>query len=136
MRLFAEGDLEFLGGTCADFSEVLPPRCLGRGWEAVRWRSGGDTGSWVYCLGTVPDIQVLCGCMTRSLPPPHDFVCQFTTPLAAFRRGTFGGTISQKREEHPAILITHPDICAQADVVNVLYCTTQRQNRPQAFPSA
>jgi mRNA-degrading endonuclease toxin of MazEF toxin-antitoxin module len=31
--------------------------------------------------------------------------------------------------EHPVVLISHPDICAQAQVVNVLFCTSQRQNR-------
>ena len=30
--------------------------------------------------------------------------------------------------EHPAILISHPDFCARA-VVNVLFCTSQRQSR-------
>jgi mRNA-degrading endonuclease toxin of MazEF toxin-antitoxin module len=32
--------------------------------------------------------------------------------------------------EHPVVLISHPDICARAAVVNVLYCTSQRQSRP------
>ncbi len=32
--------------------------------------------------------------------------------------------------EHPAVLISHPDICARAKVVNVLFCTSQRQSRP------
>ncbi len=32
--------------------------------------------------------------------------------------------------EHPVILISHPDRCARSDVVNVLYCTSQRQSRP------
>ena len=31
--------------------------------------------------------------------------------------------------EHPVVLISHPDICARAAVVNVLYCTSQRQSR-------
>lgn len=31
--------------------------------------------------------------------------------------------------QHPAILISHPDRCARADVVNVLFCTSQRQSR-------
>ena len=31
--------------------------------------------------------------------------------------------------EHPVVLISHPDFCARA-VVNVLYCTSQRQSRP------
>ena len=32
--------------------------------------------------------------------------------------------------EHSVILISHPDVCARASFVNVLYCTSQRQNRP------
>lgn len=32
--------------------------------------------------------------------------------------------------EHPVVLISHPDICARSAVVNVLYCTSQRQSRP------
>jgi mRNA-degrading endonuclease toxin of MazEF toxin-antitoxin module len=32
--------------------------------------------------------------------------------------------------EHPVVLISHPDICARAAVVNVLFCTSQRQSRP------
>ena len=36
--------------------------------------------------------------------------------------------------EHPVVLISHPDICARATVVNVLYCTSQRQSRgPKPF---
>ena len=35
----------------------------------------------------------------------------------------------EKGGEHPAILISHPDICARAVVVNVLFCTSQRQSR-------
>jgi mRNA-degrading endonuclease toxin of MazEF toxin-antitoxin module len=35
----------------------------------------------------------------------------------------------EKGGEHPAVLISHPDICAQSAVVNVLYCTSQRQSR-------
>jgi len=31
--------------------------------------------------------------------------------------------------EHPVVLIAHTDFCAQS-IVNVLYCTSQRQNRP------
>jgi len=34
------------------------------------------------------------------------------------------------RGEHPAVLVSHPDRCARAAVVNVLYCTSQRQSRP------
>jgi mRNA-degrading endonuclease toxin of MazEF toxin-antitoxin module len=34
------------------------------------------------------------------------------------------------RGEHPAVLISHPDRCARAAVINVLYCTSQRQSRP------
>ena len=38
------------------------------------------------------------------------------------------------RGVHPCVLISHPDRCARADVVNVLYCTTQRQSRqPHPF---
>lgn len=33
------------------------------------------------------------------------------------------------RGEHPVVLVSHPDRCAHATVVNVLYCTSQRQNR-------
>ena len=32
--------------------------------------------------------------------------------------------------EHSVILISHPDVCARASFVNVLYCTSQRQSRP------
>ena len=35
--------------------------------------------------------------------------------------------------EHSVVLISHPDICARADFVNVLYCTSQRQSR-QPYP--
>ena len=31
--------------------------------------------------------------------------------------------------EHPVVLVSHPDRCARGEVVNVLYCTSQRQNR-------
>jgi len=31
--------------------------------------------------------------------------------------------------EHPVVLVSHPDFCARA-VVNVLFCTSQRQSRP------
>ena len=31
--------------------------------------------------------------------------------------------------EHPVVLISHPDICARSAVVNILYCTSQRQSR-------
>ena len=34
-----------------------------------------------------------------------------------------------KGGEHPVVLISHPDIWARAAVVNVLFCTSQRQNR-------
>ncbi len=30
---------------------------------------------------------------------------------------------------HPVVLISHPDRCAHAKVVNVLFCTSQRQSR-------
>ena len=35
-----------------------------------------------------------------------------------------------KGGEHPFVLISHPDICARAKAVNVLFCTSQRQSRP------
>ena len=35
----------------------------------------------------------------------------------------------EKGGEHPVILISHPDICARASVINVLFCTSQRQAR-------
>ena len=38
-----------------------------------------------------------------------------------------------KKGVHPCVLISHPDRCALADVVNVLYCTSQKQNR-QPYP--
>jgi mRNA-degrading endonuclease toxin of MazEF toxin-antitoxin module len=31
--------------------------------------------------------------------------------------------------EHPCVLISHPDIAARAQAVNVLFCTSQRQAR-------
>ena len=31
---------------------------------------------------------------------------------------------------HPVVLLSHPDRCARGKVVNVLYCTSQRQARP------
>src|SRR4051812_38525069 len=31
--------------------------------------------------------------------------------------------------EHPCVLISHPDICARSKVVNILFCTSQRQSR-------
>jgi hypothetical protein len=34
---------------------------------------------------------------------------------------------------HPVVLISHPDICARAKHVNVLFCTSQRQGR-QPYP--
>ena len=37
-----------------------------------------------------------------------------------------------KRGEHPVVIISHDDFCAGA-VVNVLYCTSQRQSRT-AYP--
>jgi mRNA-degrading endonuclease toxin of MazEF toxin-antitoxin module len=30
---------------------------------------------------------------------------------------------------HPCVLISHPDICARAKVLCVLFCTSQRQSR-------
>jgi mRNA-degrading endonuclease toxin of MazEF toxin-antitoxin module len=35
----------------------------------------------------------------------------------------------EKGGEHPVVLISHPDICARAKVVNVLFCTSQPQSR-------
>jgi mRNA-degrading endonuclease toxin of MazEF toxin-antitoxin module len=35
----------------------------------------------------------------------------------------------EKGGEHPVIIISHPDICARSAVVNVLFCTSQRQSR-------
>ena len=34
-----------------------------------------------------------------------------------------------KGGEHPVVLISHPDICARSGVVNVMFCTSQRQSR-------
>ncbi|HEY3761051.1 MAG TPA: type II toxin-antitoxin system PemK/MazF family toxin [Verrucomicrobiae bacterium] len=34
-----------------------------------------------------------------------------------------------ERGEHSVILISHPDICDKGKMVNVLYCTSQRQGR-------
>jgi hypothetical protein len=34
------------------------------------------------------------------------------------------------RGEHPCVIISHPDIAARSQFVNVLFCTSQRQNRP------
>lgn len=35
----------------------------------------------------------------------------------------------EKGGEHPVVLISHPDICARVAMVNVLFCTSQRQSR-------
>lgn len=35
----------------------------------------------------------------------------------------------EKGGEHPVVLISHPDICARSAVVNVMFCTSQRQSR-------
>ena len=32
--------------------------------------------------------------------------------------------------EHPVVIISNPDRAGRAKLVNVLYCTTQRQSRP------
>lgn len=40
----------------------------------------------------------------------------------------------EKGGAHPVVLISHPDICAKAKVVNVLFCTSQRQSR-RPYPS-
>ena len=34
-----------------------------------------------------------------------------------------------EKGEHPVVLVSHPDLCARA-VINVLFCTSQRQSRP------
>lgn len=34
-----------------------------------------------------------------------------------------------ERGTHPVVLISHPNLCAGASVVNALYCTSQRQSR-------
>jgi hypothetical protein len=40
----------------------------------------------------------------------------------------------EKGGEHPVVLVSHPDICARSAVVNVLFCTSQRQSRqPRAY---
>jgi hypothetical protein len=38
-----------------------------------------------------------------------------------------------KQGEHSVVLISHPDRCARAAMVNVLFCTSQRQSR-EAHP--
>ncbi|MGA9777929.1 MAG: type II toxin-antitoxin system PemK/MazF family toxin [Limisphaerales bacterium] len=35
-----------------------------------------------------------------------------------------------EKGEHPVVLISHPNLCANAAFINVLYCTSQRQSRP------
>ena len=34
-----------------------------------------------------------------------------------------------KKGPHPAVLVSHPDRCAGAQVLDVLFCTSQRQSR-------
>jgi mRNA-degrading endonuclease toxin of MazEF toxin-antitoxin module len=34
-----------------------------------------------------------------------------------------------KKGPHPVVLISHPDRCARAQVLNALFCTSQRQSR-------
>ena len=34
-----------------------------------------------------------------------------------------------KQGEHSVVLVSPPDRCARAEMVNVLYCTSQRQSR-------
>ena len=34
-----------------------------------------------------------------------------------------------EKGEHPVVLISHPDRCVRGALVNVLYCTSQRQSR-------
>jgi hypothetical protein len=31
--------------------------------------------------------------------------------------------------DHPCVLVSHPDLCAGASRINILYCTSQRQSR-------
>ena len=35
-----------------------------------------------------------------------------------------------EKGEHPVVLISHPDRCARGALINVLFCTSQRQSRP------
>ena len=35
-----------------------------------------------------------------------------------------------EKGEHSVVLISHPSLCANSSVINVLYCTSQRQSRP------
>jgi mRNA-degrading endonuclease toxin of MazEF toxin-antitoxin module len=35
-----------------------------------------------------------------------------------------------KKGPHPVVLASHPDLCARAAVLDVLFCTSQRQSRP------
>lgn len=35
----------------------------------------------------------------------------------------------EDKGEHSVVLISHPDRCARGTLVNVLYCTSQRQSR-------
>jgi hypothetical protein len=35
-----------------------------------------------------------------------------------------------EKGEHSVVLVSHPDLCARAEYINVLYCTSQRQSRP------
>ena len=37
--------------------------------------------------------------------------------------------IFPKKGLHPVVLLSHPDRCARAQVLNVLFCTSQRQSR-------
>ena len=38
-----------------------------------------------------------------------------------------------EKGEHPVVLISHPDRCARGALINVLFCTSQRQSRA-AYP--
>lgn len=38
-----------------------------------------------------------------------------------------------EKGEHPVVLISHPDRCARGALVNVLFCTSQRQS-PAHYP--
>src|SRR5438552_18962736 len=40
-----------------------------------------------------------------------------------------GSTISRPKGLYPVVLISHPNCCARARHVNVLFCTSQRQSR-------
>lgn len=37
---------------------------------------------------------------------------------------------AERGGQHPCVLISHPDLAARASRVNILFCTSQRPNRP------